>query len=64
MKENELKRKVAKLKKLVDETNTLMAELDAANVEVRINYVESKQSADIRQGITIWRIVQHTDYLG
>jgi len=62
MKDYEIKRRVAKLKKLVTEINTVMAELDTANVEVRIAYVDSKSPHGIKQGISLWKIVQHTDY--
>jgi hypothetical protein len=63
MTDNEIKRKSERLKKLVAEVNTIMAELDDADVEVRIGYVDSAKSKEIKQGINLWRLIRHTDYL-
>lgn len=61
MKDDNIKEKVIKLKGLVAEVNELMAALGELNVDVRIAYVEKK--ADIPQGISIWRIEEHNNYL-
>jgi hypothetical protein len=63
MKDSNIEEKVVKLKQLGLEFNTLMAELEGLNVEVRVSYVESKSKDNITQGIHIWRIVEHNDYL-
>ena len=63
MTDNEIKRKIERLKKLVTEVNTIMAELEDADIEVRISYIDSKKSSDIKQGINLWRLIRHTDYL-
>ena len=63
MTDKEIKRKSERLKKLVAEVNTIMAELDDANVEVKISYVDSKKSDETKQGIKLWRLTRHTDYL-
>ena len=61
MKDDNIKEKVIELKDLVKEINELMAILGALNVDVRIAYTEKK--ADTPQGIHIWRIEEHNDYL-
>jgi hypothetical protein len=63
MTDNEIKRKIELLKKLVTEVNTIMAELEDADIEVRISYVDSKKSDETKQGIKLWRLTRHTDYL-
>ena len=54
---------VTQLKNSVAETNRLMEILQNNNVEVRITYVESSTTKNLKQGISIWRITQHNDYL-
>jgi hypothetical protein len=61
MKDENIKEKVIKLKALVKEVNELMSNLDLLNVDVRIGYIERK--GDIPQGIHIWRIEEHNNYL-
>lgn len=61
MKDNNIKEKVIKLTSLVIEVNKIMSELQDLNVEVRIQYVEPKDN--IKQGISMWRCVEHNDYL-
>jgi hypothetical protein len=55
--------KVNQLKTLTENLNTLMAELEELNVEVRFTYVESRPSEGRRQGINLWRVIEHYDYL-
>lgn len=54
---------VQKLKDKVDEINELMKVLEQDHVDVRISYVESSKTKNISQGISLWRIEQHIDYL-
>lgn len=61
MKDENIKEKVIKLKALVKEVNELMADLGQLNVDVRVGYVDKK--GDIPQGIHIWRIEEHNNYL-
>lgn len=63
MKDPAIAEKVARLRQLELEFNTLMAELEELSVEVRVNYVENKSKENITQGIHIWRIVEHNNYL-
>jgi len=63
MKDPAIAEKVARLRQLELEFNTLMAELEGLSVEVRVNYVENKSKENITQGIHIWRIVEHNNYL-
>lgn len=52
-----------KLKKQVAELNETMTELQALGVEARISYIEGSPSKNINQGINLWRLTQHTEYL-
>jgi hypothetical protein len=61
MKDDFIQSKVDKLKYFVNEINELMSELQDMKVEVRISYIDPKQ--DIKQGITMWRCIEHNDYL-
>lgn len=63
MKDPVIESKTNDLKTLVEQVNTIMRELQDMNVDVRISYVEKSQSKDISQGITIWRVEEHNDYL-
>ncbi len=63
MKDPEIESKVVNLKETVNRVNVLMKELDDLNVDVRVTYVERNRSKDISQGITIWRIEEHNNYL-
>ena len=51
------------LKEKVNEVNALMKQLGEQGVDVRISYIESSKSKDIAQGISIWRIEQHINFL-
>ncbi len=55
--------KVNQLKKMVEDLNNIMSELQDLNVDVRISYVESKASEGRKQGINLWRVIEHYDYL-
>lgn len=61
MKDDTIREKATKLKSLVTEINQLMAELGQLNVDVRIGYIERK--GDVPQGIHVWRIEEHNNYL-
>ncbi len=63
MKDPEIESKVVNLKETVNRVNVLMKELDDLNVDVRVTYVERNRSKDISQGISIWRIEEHNNYL-
>ena len=60
---NNIAENVQKLKDKVDEINELMKVLEQDHVDVRISYVESSKTKNISQGISLWRIEQHIDYL-
>lgn len=61
MKDDTIREKANKLKSLVIEINELMAELGQLNVDVKIGYIDKK--SDVPQGIHIWRIEEHNNYL-
>ena len=63
MKDPVIETKVSELKETVEKVNLLMKELQDLNVEVRISYVERNVSKEIDQGISIWRVEEHNDYL-
>jgi hypothetical protein len=63
MKDENITVKVVKLNNLVKDINEVMKELDQLNVEVRIGYVEPKKSDNTSQGIHVWRVIEHNDYL-
>lgn len=63
MKDPVIESKVSELKSLVDKINDIMNELQDINVEVRIAYVEKNTDKEISQGIKLWRVEEHNDYL-
>ena len=63
MKDPAIEAKVSELKETVEKVNLLMKELQDLNVDVRISYVERSVSKEIAQGISLWRIEEHNDYL-
>ena len=63
MKDPVIEEKVAILKEAVDSVNILMKELQDLRVDVRISYVERSSAKEIAQGISIWRIEEHNNYL-
>lgn len=63
MKDDNIKSKVIRLKAIVKDLNELMAELDTLNVDVKISYIESSKSKDIKQGVSVWRIEECNSYL-
>lgn len=63
MKDPVIESQVAALKEAVNQVNVIMNNLQQLNVDVRISYVEKSLSKDISQGISIWRIEEHNDYL-
>lgn len=63
MKDPEIESKVAYLKETVNRVNVLMKELEDMRVDVRICYIERNKAKDISQGISIWRIEEHNNYL-
>jgi hypothetical protein len=63
MKDPKIEELVTQLKSAVDNVNVVMQLLQELNVDVRIGYVERSKAKDISQGINIWRIEEHNDYL-
>lgn len=63
MKDPAIEELVTQLKNSVAESNRLMEVLEDNKVEVRITYIESSATKKQKQGISIWRITQHNDYL-
>jgi hypothetical protein len=63
MKDPKIEELVTQLKSAVDNVNVIMQLLQELNVDVRIGYVERSRAKDISQGISIWRIEEHNDYL-
>lgn len=64
MKDPKIEQLVSQLKLSVDNVNDTMKLLQERNVDVRISYIEKSTAKDISQGIAIWRIEEHNDYLG
>jgi len=63
MKDPVITSKVKQLKDLITQVNEQMAELEDLCVDVRITYIESSKSKNIKQGLSIWRIEEHNNYL-
>ena len=63
MKDPKIEELVGQLKSTVDNVNVIMQLLQELDVDVRIGYVERSRVKDISQGISIWRIEEHNDYL-
>lgn len=63
MKDPHIRDLVMQLKNTVTEINQLMEILQDSNVEVRITYIEPSKENNQKQGISIWRITEHNDYL-
>jgi hypothetical protein len=63
MKDPMIESQVSALKEAVDQVNVIMDNLQQLNVDVRISYVEKNPTKEVSQGITIWRIEEHNDYL-
>ena len=63
MKDPVIESKVVELKEMVNRVNSIMKDLQDLRVDVRISYVEKMSSKDINQGISIWRIEEHNNYL-
>ena len=63
MRDPVIESKVVELKETVDRVNSIMKDLQDLKVDVRISYVEKMSSKDINQGISIWRIEEHNNYL-
>lgn len=61
MRDPQIESKVNELVDLVDKVNKLMSELQDLKVEVRITYVDQKDT--VKQSIKIWRCIEHNDYL-
>jgi hypothetical protein len=63
MKDPKIEELVSQLKSAVDNVNVIMQLLQELEVDVRISYVERSRAKDISQGISLWRIEEHNDYL-
>jgi len=67
MKDPNIQKLVTQLQSSVASVNEIMQLLQDMNVEVKISYVDPKNSEnynkDIKQSITVWRIEEHNDYL-
>ena len=63
MKDENITTKVSNLVNLINNVNQLMKELEEMNVEVRVSYIESKKSDNTSQGIYLWKVIEHNDYL-
>ena len=63
MKDPKIEELVTQLKSSVDNVNVIMQLLQELDVDVRISYIDRNRSKDVSQGISIWRIEEHNDYL-
>ena len=63
MKDPKIEELVTQLKSTVDNVNVIMQLLQELDVDVCISYIERNRSKDVSQGISIWRIEEHNDYL-
>jgi hypothetical protein len=63
MKDPKIEELVTQLKSSVDNVNVIMQLLQELDVDVRISYVEKSLIKEVSQGISIWRIEEHNDYL-
>lgn len=63
MKDPMIQQLVLELRYSVNNVNVLMKQLQDLNVDVRIAYVEKALTKNIDQGITLWRVEEHNDYL-
>ncbi len=68
MKDPVIEKLVIELHDTVSHVNSIAEKLQDLNVEVRIAYVDPKSpenmnKTDIKQGIKVWRIEEHNDYL-
>ena len=63
MKDPKIEELVTQLKSTVDNVNVIMQLLQELDVDLRISYIERNRSKDVSQGISIWRIEEHNDYL-
>jgi len=68
MKDPVIEQLVLELHDAVSHVNSIAEKLQDLNVEVRIAYVDPKSpenmnKTDIKQGIKVWRVEEHNDYL-
>jgi hypothetical protein len=63
MKDDNIMSKVRQLKDLISQVNGCLSELEDLNVEVRISYIDSNKTNDVKQGLSLWRIIEHNNYL-
>jgi hypothetical protein len=68
MKDPVIEQLVLELQDAINRVNSITEKLQDLNVEVRIAYVDPKSpenmnKTDIKQGIKVWRIEEHNDYL-
>jgi hypothetical protein len=63
MKDPKIEELVTQLQSSVDNVNGIMQLLQELNVEVRIAYVDKNTDKNISQGISLWRVEEHNDYL-
>jgi hypothetical protein len=58
---NDIGQKIENVKESLEKINSLMAELQNDNVEIRINFKEPSNGEPPR--LDLWRAVAHVDYL-
>ena len=63
MKDPKIEELVAQLQASVASVNEIMKLLQELNVEVRIAYVDKNTDKNVSQGISLWRVEEHNDYL-